>query len=134
MDINTRTVVRPSSLEGIIPAEPQCAEAVCTPAPKLVMPRALEPSLLGSHRVVASDLDYNGHANNAKYVVWSFDALGGLALDRRIEGFEINFNREAHFGDEVDLWHVLDPSASDVHLIEGRVGGAQSFIIRIKLN
>lgn len=133
MDIKSRSVVRPSSLEGIIPSEPQNPQAACEAAPKLVMPRGVAPVLLGTHTVVASDLDYNGHTNNAKYVVWSFDALGSLALDNVVEGFDINFNRETHFGEAVELWHSADPAAEGVHYIEGRCGGAQSFIIKISL-
>lgn len=133
MNTGTHTVVRPSYLEGIIPSEPQNTEAVCEPAPKLVMPRGIEPVLQVVHKVVSSDLDYNGHTNNAKYVVWALDALGIAATGGVVSGYDINFNRETCFGDGVELWKAEDPVSGDIY-VEGRCNGMQSFITRVILH
>lgn len=60
------------------------------------------PSPLGDHRVVYSDLDIVGHVNNVRYMEWCIDADTTVENSQReICDFEINFNHEALLGDHI---------------------------------
>lgn len=137
MDLNTRTVVRPDRLPTDINTSAQNLEAIITRpdstpynCEKIVVPRGVNLEEIGSHKVVYSDLDYNGHANNAKYTVWALDALPfEYVQNHPIKRININFNREAHLGETVQLLHAeITP---DIHLLEGRVGASQIFLIEL---
>ena len=131
MDITERRLVRFDSLSGIVDATPQSTDhAIEEPAAKVGLPRESELTMIGTHRVLWSDVDYNHHANNVKYTVWALDALPEeLVYEKQLKELTINFNREVRPGETVELWHALDPSGA--HVIEGRVGDHQVFIERL---
>ena len=131
MDITERRLVRFDSLSGIVDATPQSTDhAIEEPAAKVGLPRESELTMIGTHRVLWSDVDYNHHANNVKYTVWALDALPEeLVYEKQLKELSINFNREVRPGETVELWHALDPSGA--HVIEGRVGDHQVFIERL---
>lgn len=131
MDKTTRRAVRGDHLAGIIASEPECSDAAAGPlAAKIIFPKDCTPSILGTHRVVYSDLDYNGHANNAKYTLWALDALpSALTTTRTPRELTINFNNEAHLGEEITFFHHAD---GDTHIVEGRSGDRLIFIEEIK--
>lgn len=137
MDLNTRTVVRPDRLPTDIRVSAQYHEAAIkhkdtSPynCEKIIVPRGTNLEEIGSHKVVYSDLDYNGHANNAKYTVWALDALPfDYVQSHPIKRISINFNREAHLGETVHLLHI--ETAPDTHLLEGRIGDSQIFLIEL---
>lgn len=131
MNIAERRVVRPDFLSDFVSMEPQSPDhAIAEPADKVVMPRDAEITRIGSHRVRYSDVDYNQHANNVKYTVWSLDALPEeLVNTSMVKELTINFNREARPDETVELWHAVDPSGA--HIIEGRVDDHQVFIERL---
>ena len=62
-------------------------------------------ALTGERRASYSDIDYNGHVNNVRYVQWIQDAMeadllehsGGMRLD-------INYLREVRLGEIIQLW------------------------------
>ena len=131
MDVTERRLVRFDALSDVVDATPQSTDhAIEEPAAKVGLPRESELTLIGTHRVLWSDVDYNQHANNVKYTVWALDALPEeLVYDKQLKELTINFNREARPGETVELWHALDPSGA--HVIEGRVGDHQVFIERL---
>lgn len=131
MDIAERRVVRPDFLGKIVSLDPQSPDhAIEEPAAKVGLPRESELSLIGTHRVLYSDVDYNQHANNVKYTVWAMDALPEeLVNEKTVKELTINFNKEALPGETVELWHATD--ATGAHIIEGRVEDHQVFIERI---
>lgn len=137
MDIKSRTVVRPDRVPAGINTSAQNDEALLTNpdstpynCEKIVVPRGTNLIEIGSHEVVYSDLDYNGHANNAKYTVWALDALPfEYVRTHPIKRININFNREAHLGETVHLLH--SQLAPEKHLLEGRVGDSQIFLIEL---
>ena len=66
MNLETRRLVRDPKLmeEGTV-----CTDNVIeTPADKVQMPKGAEPELVGQHAVSYSDIDTNGHTNNAMYM------------------------------------------------------------------
>lgn len=133
MDVRTRTVVRPDRLPEEIEFTPQNDETVHCNNEKIIVPKGLSLDGAGLHTVTYSDIDYNGHANNAKYTVWALDALPfEYVSSHRIKRISINFNREAHLGETVSLHHgTISP---DTHLIEGRIGETQVFITRLSFH
>lgn len=137
MDLKTRTVVRPDNLPNGIDTSVQNPEAVLTSlngspynCGKIILPREASLKEIGSHKVVYSDLDYNGHANNAKYTVWALDSLPfDYVRNHPVRRIEINFNKEAPLGETVHFYHAeLSP---DTHLLEGRSGDSQIFITKL---
>ena len=102
LDIKTHRLIRPKeALEHfklIVHPEQVFEESL----EKIDVPEALKP--LNLHRVKFSDLDIVGHVNNVKYMEWCIDALNSREKsDREIREFEINFSKEALFGDEIEI-------------------------------
>ena len=80
--------------------------------PAVIRPRALnkDPGKLessgtvqaGTFPVSYSDLDVNGHVNNARYIGWMLDSYGmDFHRTRVVKELEINFLGEAQVGDKV---------------------------------
>lgn len=57
------------------------------------------------------NVDFNGHTNNAVYLIWALDALpAGWMSERLLRGIEISFQKETFPGTEVEvLWKREDP-------------------------
>ncbi len=59
---------------------------------------------IDERRVRYSEIDINRHVNNAHYVAWVEDAVGGrLASGERLRAIEINYLNEARLGDRVRI-------------------------------
>ena len=104
--------------------------AIAEPAPKIQLPggAAVEPA--GVHKVVYSDIDFLGHVNNARYMVWAMDCLDPRLADTRCpKDVVINFNKEVRPGDTVELYRFQE---QDTYYIEGKVEGRQSFIVKLE--
>jgi acyl-ACP thioesterase len=59
---------------------------------------------IDSRLVRFSDMDYNGHVNNSKYVEWAMDALSSAGLQAKYNNLHINFHMEVKLGEKVDLY------------------------------
>ena len=130
MEKTKRAIVRPDRLKGITDGEPQnTAFAIKEPAERILLPKDFQMEAVAEHRVIYSDLDCNGHTNNAKYTVWAMDCLPPeLILKHDIKEITINFNHEALFGETVTLYHGFDGNR---HIVEGRSGDTQIFISKL---
>jgi acyl-ACP thioesterase len=65
-------------------------------------------------RAAYSDIDYNGHVNNARYIPWIQDIAGAEILEKadRIR-FDINYLNEIKYGELIELWTaVIDDAAA----------------------
>ncbi len=131
MDMQSRILAKPERISDLMSGEPQSPERALQPdAPKIIMPKDCLAEEAGNHLVTYSDLDYNCHANNAKYPHWAMDCLPQeVTTNQEVTDFCINYNREVRLGDTVKLaraqgqdgaWHV-----------EGLHEGLQSFICKI---
>jgi len=57
------------------------------------------------HKVVYTDLDYNGHVNNVSYIRWIENATDALLLEQaKRSRLDINYMNEVLPGEVVDLW------------------------------
>lgn len=131
LNLETRRLVRDPKLieEGTV-----CTEnAIETPADKVQMPKDLEPEFVMEHKVAYSDIDTNGHANNAMYMHWAMDAVDyDIASTRPVKEFTINFNHETKAGEVVKLYKAVVEKEDGRHVfVEGRLAEASSFIVEI---
>jgi len=127
MDFESRRAVRPDRLTDIISPEAEDEDsAVDEIARKLLVPAGAELQEGGTHRVNYSDLDYNGHANNAKYIQWAVDALPAeISTAKDLGRMEINFNAESRLGEDIELKTCC---GDGVCYVEGFSGGTRRFI------
>ncbi len=130
MNLETRRICRDEQVLSLVPEEAQCNEsAIEEPCPKIAFPKGAHLQEIGTHRVNWSDVDYNGHANNVKYTVWTLDNLPqDLVFGSTLKEVSVNFNKEALPGETVTLYHAEDDGA---HIVEGRSGDHQVFIEKL---
>ena len=130
LDMATRRLLRREHLEGKLPLDTECPEsAIEAPCGKVVMPAAgLEQR--AEYRVAYSDVDFVGHANNARYVVWAMDCLDFEEVStRRVRSLRINFNKEVCAGETVELFRA---PVEGGWAVEGRVGDRSSFCAELR--
>lgn len=131
LNLETRRLVRDPMLmeEGTM-----CSDNVLeTPADKVQMPKDAVQELMLEHTVAYSDIDTNGHTNNAMYMQWAMDAVGyEITSVRPVKEFTINFNHETKAGDKVSIYRSIVEREDGLHVfIEGRLSEASSFIVEI---
>ena len=52
-----------------------------------------------------SEIDFNRHANNAKYIEWITDSVSASFLDNfTISEIQVNYLQEAHLDDDIKLY------------------------------
>lgn len=130
MNLETRRLVRdPQLREGS-----ECLEdVIATPAGKVQMPKDVEPQLMFEHLVAYSDIDVNGHANNAMYMQWAMDAVDyDIASTRPVKEVTINFNHETKAGDIVALYKSIIKTEDGRRVyVEGKVDDTSAFCVEI---
>lgn len=131
LNLETRRLVRdPKFVEnGTVCSD----DVIATPADKVTMPKDAEPVYVMDHRVAYSDVDMNGHTNNAMYMQWTMDVVDyEIASITPVRSFTINFNHEAKPGDTVSLYKVLKEEEDGLHVfVEGRLEDQSAFIVEI---
>ncbi len=131
LDLDTRKMVRHPQMNDDGTA---CRENVIeTPADRVRMPKGVEPELIRVHEVSYSDIDNNGHTNNAMYMQWSMNAVGyEITSARPVKEFTINFNHETKIGDRVNIYRVMEEREDGLHVfVEGKVEDTSSYIVEI---
>lgn len=130
MNMETRSMVKSDTLGSFVPMETQCQDdAIAENCTKLVMPKSVSEELVGKRVIEYSDVDFNQHTNNARYLVWAMDCIDyDTVSSRMVTDVRINFNRETKPGDVVELYrsHV-----GDSWFIEGRLNGKSCFCAQI---
>ena len=131
LNLETRRLVRDPNLmeDGTV-----CSENVIeTPADKVQMPKDVEAELVRTHLVSYSDIDTNGHTNNAMYMQWSMNVVGyEITSSRPVKEFTINFNHETKAGDHVEIYRAFVEDENGLHaFVEGKVDGVSSYCVEI---
>ena len=131
INLDTRRLVRDPQLleDGTI-----CSENVLeTPADKVVMPKDAEVNLVMEHAVAYSDLDMNGHVNNAMYMQWAMNAVNyEISSEKPVKEFTINFNHEIKPQEIVSIYKAIVEKEDGRHVfVEGKVGEQSSFCVEI---
>mgnify|MGYP003609561898 CR=1 FL=1 len=99
VDIISREILRPSSLaEGR--RQTDLRKSDCPECEKLTKNAGL--TVLGERPAFYSDLDANGHVNNAVYGKIAVDFLPEEIRQRKIKGFSINFSMETKQGETLE--------------------------------
>lgn len=131
LNLETRRLVRDPQLmeEGTVNLE----NAIETPADKVQLPKDVEPVLAFEHVVGYSDVDMNGHANNAMYMQWAMDAVDyDIASARPVRELTINFNHETKAGDSVALYRYVVEQEDGLHVfVEGKVSDVSAFCVEM---
>ena len=69
----------------------------------------LETQFIKNKTVLLSDLDIVNHANNVKYLEWCMDCIQpNVIFKNKIQAFDMNFLKELHWHDEVELQATLE--------------------------
>ena len=131
LNLETRRLVRDPNLmeDGTV-----CSENVIeTPADKVQMPKDVEAELVRTHLVSYSDIDTNGHTNNAMYMQWSMNAVGyEITSSSPVKEFTINFNHETKAGDHDEIYRAFVEDENGLHaFVEGKVDGVSSYCVEI---
>ena len=93
---------------------------------KIIVPREIEQVNGGAHKVQWSDLDTNGHANNCAYTQWALDLLPiEYVKTHLLRDVQVNYHREAHYGEQVDLFLAHDENK---WFITGKTGELTCFV------
>lgn len=130
LNMDTRRLVR----EVLLSEDGVCTEnAVEKSCDKVSVPPELEKTHVMTHVVSYSDVDMNGHANNAMYIVWAMDAAGyDIAAARPVSEVRINFNHETRPGDHVEIYRAETcAGGADIVYIEGIVNGQSAFCTQL---
>lgn len=103
-------------------------DAIGQPCDKLTAPADLEPVRI--HPVLYSDIDFNLHANNAKYVEWALDSFDlGIIQDYRLLEFQINYITEARIGESVAILRKEIPVPEPALQAGAAESGARTFYV-----
>ena len=132
IDTGTRRMLRPDHVLGekstSTALERDVMEGQCG---KLVSPKEMRPVQI--RKVMYSDVDFNGHTNNAKYVEWAFDSIDPNLLTKMdLDWYQINFNHETRLGEKVEIL-MAENTAESSFFVEGRSADRSVFQTIIKL-
>lgn len=131
LNLETRRLVRDPKL---VEVGTVCEENVIeTPADKVQMPKDVEPEFVMEHTVAYSDIDTNGHTNNAMYMQWAMDAVNyEVASKMPLKEFTINFNHETKAGEVVKLYRATLEKEDGLHVyVEGKIAEVSSFTVEM---
>ena len=144
LDTEKRSMVRIQDIEEMIDKDSGCYEdAIAQQAPKVMMPRRVEPRLVGSVRLGYSDTDFNGHTNNACYIQHAMNCFDLSEIkDMSVSDVFVTFSHETYPNEQLDLYMYDEPVDGQMlssngkavrrsSLIEGKVGDRQAFCSRI---
>lgn len=79
------------------------------------------------------DIDLNNHVNNAIYPIWATESVGKeFHLQHSISELQIEFKKEALYGETIDVLSCVDNNQTSSHLIKSQNDGRELSKILIK--
>lgn len=131
INTNTRRIQRPQNLfDDASLRSKTTRHALETPCGKIPVPGTGMLRHVERKTVRYADIDFNLHANNAKYIEWAMDCLEtDLVTSHRVKRFQINFNAEARLSDTLDI-SVAQTGTLDRY-VEGRKEDKSIFQVHI---
>ncbi|GHV03645.1 hypothetical protein FACS189485_07330 [Spirochaetia bacterium] len=113
LDLEKRRPLRPQTVMENLPLNDGIN--AMTGSPAAVEPRADYKRLdarLGERQAAYSDIDYNGHVNNTRYIQWIQDTIEAGVLETAAQmRLDINYLSEVKFGETVELWSAAIDAA-----------------------
>lgn len=134
LDLLERKMVRMEDLKDLIPQDGEAQEhAIETPAPKVVIPRNGTVLAEKTHKVSYSDVDFNGHTNNTKYVEWAMNMMEVAQLSEvAVKDIYMNYIQETRPDTEVSLRLVkAAEGAEDTRFVEISQDGKAVFTCKM---
>jgi acyl-ACP thioesterase len=141
VDLEKRRPLRPQAIMDNLPRN-EGRDALAEGGRAL---EALSGGEKAAERTAAySDIDFNGHMNNARYVQWIQDILEPEALEQaKTMRLDINYLSEVKVGETLELWKAPLPglqtgapegSQAVALAVEGRRGGQAVFRAELRLD
>lgn len=96
----------------------------CLPLGKISIPEDVE--LLDERTIRHSDIDANGHTNNARYIAFAIDALPEHLQNIDFKDMRINFAKEAMLGEKIQIFGKVDEAEKKI-CVMGKVNDQVSF-------
>lgn len=120
--LTTWLLVNPST-RRIIPAKkfdlrPEIeftSEHDCMFPEKIVMPENME--LIAERKILYSDIDANGHTNNARYAAFIMDSLPQEYQDLYFTDFRLNYAKEALFNQNLKIYANFDKENKKISIV-----------------
>ena len=124
IDVATRRIVNDDFVLERLPDNSDVAAPCAQPATVRPLPGEAE---IFAFAPQFTDLDMNGHVNNARYMDWCCNALGVEALSRRaIAAFDVNYDAEVLPGAQLE---AALTRADDRFTFTGSADGKRRFAI-----
>ena len=104
LDLNKREIVNifdNPMFEG-------CVDGQVIDMPRVRMTTIPEPTGCVPHKIVYSDIDYNGHCNSCRYLQAMTDAYLPDYYGKRIR-LDINYTKEAMLGETLQTYYLITP-------------------------
>ena len=100
-DLEKRCMVAPGDVAGAIPDNSDLTPPLGVPGP---VPRLTGETAASARTPVYSELDVNGHVNNARYADWLCDALGLETMrEYRVRTMRLSYAAEIRPGQAMEL-------------------------------
>jgi len=102
IDIAKRRPLRPQSMMEIMPSNEGNYAMTSNPA-SLAENGNLQKA--AERKALYTDIDYNGHVNNVRYIQWIEDTLDPLLLEKAVKmRFDINYMNEILYGEDTEIF------------------------------
>lgn len=85
-----------------------CVDGEVLEMPRVRMTTIPEPTGCSPHKIVYSDIDYNGHCNSCRYLQAMTDAYLPDYYGEQIR-LDINYSKEAMFGEVLQTYYLITP-------------------------
>jgi acyl-ACP thioesterase len=112
LDLEKRRPLRPQAIMESLPRN-EGIDALTDGPVSLVFPGGGAGETVvkaGERRAGYSDIDYNGHVNNTRYIEWVQDIVEGGLLERAARmRLDVNYLSEVKLGGTVELWTASLP-------------------------
>lgn len=114
VDLSKRRLMPLKMFTMRVPPE-NTTEHDCLKADKISIPENLSP--LCKRPIWYSDIDGNGHMNNARYGAFVIDCLPEEYQKKEFSDFRINYNKEAVQGEMIELFGSFNDSEKKITII-----------------
>lgn len=123
LDLNTKRLI-PSKAYQYRPLPTAPVEYHGIKPGKITIPENMEK--LGTHKILYSELDANGHVNNSKYINFAIDYLPPEYRSKEISEFRLNYTKEAHIDDSLEIFANINQDENKA-VFQGLLNGESSF-------
>lgn len=83
-----------------------CVDGEVIDLPRVRMTTIPEPTGMASHKIVYSDIDYNGHCNSCRYLQAMTDVYLPDYYGKKVR-LDINYSKEAMLGEQMQVYYLV---------------------------